>query len=280
MEFPFLPSNPLDKYQDFKDIFKDEKNNVNEHYFDMYLEICEGWLHCFRHPSEYLPTDKPIELISESDFINYKVIKPNKKITKKYDYIYSCPKLNENSSCDDWVSYNKNWTLAITCIEIMSKMGLKGLLIGRKNCKVPDNCETTGWVEYNEMLKLYQQSKFLFLPNIVDASPRVLTECLSLNIPCVVNYNILGGWKYINKKTGEFFNNEKDIKDVVNKLLMNIDNYEPRQYIKKHFGPLNSGIKLKKFIFNHFKNKVLNENGKVDEKDINYITIRHPIINY
>ena len=40
--------------------------------FDMYLEICEGWLHCFRHPSEYLPTDKPIELISESDFINYK----------------------------------------------------------------------------------------------------------------------------------------------------------------------------------------------------------------
>ena len=31
MEFPFLPSNPLDKYQDFKDIFKDEKNNVNEH---------------------------------------------------------------------------------------------------------------------------------------------------------------------------------------------------------------------------------------------------------
>ena len=42
------------------------------------------------------------------------------------------------------------------------------------------------------MLKLYQKAKFVFLPNEADASPRVLTECLVLNIPCLVNTNILG----------------------------------------------------------------------------------------
>ena len=103
----------------------------------MYLDICEGWLHCFRDPKKYINTKKPLALISESDFINYKKIKPDDKIKKEYDYIYSCPKVNSDSGCDDWVSYNKNWTLAKKCIKIMSDKGMKGLLVGREGCSVP-----------------------------------------------------------------------------------------------------------------------------------------------
>ena len=44
-------------------------------------------------------------------------------------------------------------------------MGLKGLLVGRKGCDVPKNCDTTGWLKYEEMLKAYQKCRFLFLPN-------------------------------------------------------------------------------------------------------------------
>lgn len=277
LEFPFTPTNPKDKYIDIKDLHNKnkEKDKYNPNYYDMYLDICEGWLHCFRNPKKYIDTKKPLALISESDFINYKKIKPDKSIKKKYDYIYSCPKVNSNSGCDDWVSYNKNWELGKKCVKIMSDIGLKGLLVGRKGCDVPKNCDTTGWVEYSKMLKLYQEAKFVFLPNEADASPRVLSECLSLNIPCLINKNILGGWKYVNNKTGQFFTDENDIKKNVNIIMKNLPNYSPRQYIINNYGPINSGKKLKTFLFNNFRNKL-----NVKENNVKYVTIRQPLENF
>jgi len=277
LEFPFTSSNPNDKYMDIKDIYNKNKKSdgYNPNYYDMYLDICEGWLHCFKNPEKYIDTKKSLALISESDFINYNIIKPDNSIKKEYDYIYSCPKVNENSGCDDWVSYNKNWDLGKKCIKVMSDMGLKGLLIGRKGCNVPENCDTTGWVEYSEMLKLYQKAKFIFLPNEADASPRVLTESLSLNTPCLINKNILGGWKYINNKTGQFFTDENDIKENVNILINNLSKCSPRQYIIDNYGPLHSGKKLKEFLFTHFKDRL-----NVKEEDVKYVTIRNPLKNF
>ena len=276
LEFPYVSSNPKDKYMDIKEYIKKDKNidGYNPNYYDMYLDICEGWLHCFRNPKDYIDTNKPMTLISESDFINYKNVKPDNSIKKEYDYIYSCPKVNSDSGCDDWVSYNKNWELGKKCIKVMSDMGLKGLLIGREGCKVPENCETTGWVEYGEMLKLYQKAKFVFLPNEADASPRVLTECLSLNVPCLINKNILGGWKYVyNNQTGEFFTDENDVEKSAKLLLSNLDNYSPRQYIIDNYGPVNSGKKLAKFLLEHFKDRL-------NHKDIKYVTIRNPMKDF
>jgi hypothetical protein len=276
LEFPFTSSNPGDKYMDIKEKHNNEKyKDYNPNYYDMYLDICEGWLHCFRNPEKFLDTKKPLALISESDFVNYKKMTPDSNIKKEYDYIYSCPKVNKDSGCDDWVSYNKNWELGKKCVKIMSDMGLKGLLVGRKGCNVPENCDTTGWVDYNEMLKLYQKAKFVFLPNYADASPRVLTECLSLNIPCLINKNILGGWKYVNNKTGQFFTDENDIKDNVNILMKNLNNYSPRQYIIDNYGPVNSGKKLKKFLFENFRNRL-----NVKEKDVKYVVIRNPLKDF
>ena len=276
MEFPGLPSNPLDKFK------LEEFGNSNPYNMKMYQNMTEGWLHCFRKPCDYIPCNKPYALISESDFVNTEYLKPDEKKSsnKEYDFVYNCPKVNKNSGCNDWVSYNKNWELALKCLPILcEKFKLKGLLIGREGCELPEKSKpyitTTGWVDYEDVVKLYKKSKFLFLPNIRDASPRVITECMSLDIPCLMNINIVGGWKYINTHgilTGEFFTNEIDLEQSLTKLLNNMknDKYQPRKFILDNYGPINSGIKLKEFLFKNFKDRL-------NIKDAKYITIRNPI---
>ena len=280
MEFPGLPTNPTDKY-----ILENDKSkshdNMNVYNIEMYHKLAEGWLHCFKNPEKYLPMNKINFLISESDFVNYNVLRPEPSIVKEYDFLYNCPKVNDNSPCDDWVSYNKNWELALKCIPILCKQfGLKGLLVGRKNCKLPEGCEnyidTTGWLDYHEHIKVYDKCKFLFMPNIRDASPRVLTECLSKNLPCLVNSNILGGWKYVDEeKTGTFFTDETDIAESITKLLANMDKYKPRQYIIDNYGPVNSGRRLKEYLFTNFRDRL-----NLKEEDVDYVTIRNPSIGF
>jgi hypothetical protein len=280
MEFPGVPSNPLDNFK--LEEFSANPANSNPYNIKIYQNIGEGWLHCFKKPCDYIPCNLPHALISESDFVNIDYLKPDneRSSAKEFDFVYSCPKVNKNSGCNDWVSYNKNWELAQKCLPILcEKFKLKGLLIGREGCKLPEKSKpyltTTGWVEYENVIKLYKKCKFLFLPNIRDASPRILTECMSLNIPCLMNTNILGGWKYIipynntqNISTGEFFNDENDIEVSLTKMLKNINKYEPRKFILNNYGPINSGIKLKEFLFEHFKDRL-------NIKDAKYITIRH-----
>jgi hypothetical protein len=278
MEFPYVPSNPLDNYVAENEIDKNPKGS--SYNYEMYYKICEGWLHCFRNPKEYLPSDKILSLVSESDFVNYNVLRPD-DTKKEYDFVYSCPKVDKNSHCDDWVSFNKNWALALKCLPILClKHKLKGLLIGRQGCKLPDGCdkyiETTGWVDYFENIKLYRKCKFLFLPNVRDASPRVLTECLATGLPCLVNYNILGGWKYVDEeKTGTFFNDENDIDSSVTRLLANMSKYNPRQYIIDNYGPINAGKALKKLLFDNFKDRL-----NVNEDKVEYITLRGQLTGF
>jgi hypothetical protein len=273
MEFPYLPSNPKDGYNIDVDTALPSNNSYN---VEMYFKICKGWLHCFRNPVMYLPTDIPNVLISESDFIDPNNYKPDSSVKKEYDFIYSCPKVTKDSPCDDWVSFNKNWELALKCLPLLCiKYKLKGLLVGREGCKLPEGCSeyitTTGWLEYAENVKLYNKCRFLFMPNVRDASPRVLTEALTFGLPCLINKNILGGWKYVNEMTGEFFTNEVDIEPALNKLLINLNNYNPRQYMINNYGPINSGKKLKNFLFNNFKEEL-----NVKEEDIEFVTIRNP----
>ena len=272
MEFPSMPSNPIDNY-----MIEEFTNKMNPYNLKMYFDLCEGWLHCFKNPIKYIPMDKPNVLISESDFVNYKTLVPD-NTEKIYDFIYSCPKVNKESSCDDWVSINKNWELAKKCLPILcGKYNLKGMLIGRDGCiddlnnDIKKNITTTGWLEYNDMIVKYKQSKWVFVPNIIDASPRIITEALSLNLPCIMNNNILGGWKYINDKTGMFFTDENDLSSILDKFLPNLNKYTPREFIINNYGPINTGIRLKKFLFEHF-------NKRLNIADCKYITIRHPVI--
>ena len=263
LEFPNMVTNP---YEDFTENYKKYK----------YKEQCEGWIHCFRDPEKYFPPSMPTLFASESDWTDCNFLTPNKKDPPKkiYDFIYICLKVKESDKkCDDWATWNKNWALAKKCLSVFcKKFKLKGLLVGRKNCPLGEGCdnlmETTEMVKYSELKKLYEKSKFLFLPNLKDASPRVLTEALSLNLPVLVNENILGGWKYVNEQTGEFFKDENDVGDKVKLLMNNIANhkYEPRKSFVENYGTHNSSEKLKKFLYDNWGDKI-----NIPKDDIEYL---------
>ena len=178
------PSNP---FENFDQNYKDFK----------YKEICEGWIHGFRDPENYFPPEIPLMFASESDWTDCNVSKPIPNEPKIYDFIYICLKADEKKSlCDDWATYNKNWKLAKKCLDVFcNEYKLKGLLIGRKGCELPNGCkhmDSTDMLKYHELQKMYSKCKFIFIPNEKDASPRVLTEACQT----CKNKNILGGWKY------------------------------------------------------------------------------------
>ena len=68
----------------------------------------------------------------------------------------------------------------------------------------------------------------------------------------VINKNILGGWKYINNETGEFFTDEKTFEKSLLKLTNNYESYHPHEYFVKNYGRKITGKKLKTFICKHF----------------------------
>ena len=78
-----------------------------------------------------------------------------------------------------------------------------------------------------------------------DASPRIISESLLVNTPVLVYKDIIGGWKYVNEKSGVFYD-ESDINLKINKILK--DNFKPREYYLNHFGVEKSGKKLRDFI--------------------------------
>lgn len=259
-EFPNQPYNPGDGYN----------NTTNKYNYNKWINMCKGWLHCFKNPDDYLPSKMKNILISESDFIDCHIHKENKKVRKKYDFMYVCHRDNQSDcSKNEWVAFNKNLELAEKCFSIIcKKKNLKGLLVGRKGCKLPggisESIETTKKLDYYDLLKKYDECKIIFLPNIHDASPRVLTEALAHNVRCLVNKELIGGWKYVNNQTGEFFRDENDFEEKLNKILDNYDSYNPRDFFIKKYGIDKSGKKLKEFVYDIFGSKVNIPKDKVD----------------
>lgn len=248
INFPCVTKNKYD--------ITNDSNNISWNYD--YMNLCFGWFHCFRDPENNCIKDSmPKALISESDFIRVNN-DYNENAEKEYDFIYIC--LKDNDNCDaGWQSENRNWDLAKKCMNIMcSKYKLNGLLIGRINCEVPDSCHTlmekTDFMDYHKFMKQYQRCRFIFVPNILDASPRVLTEALSLNLPCLVNTNIVGGWKYVNNQTGMLFNDENDFESVLDVFLKKFNTYTPRDYFLKNHGTHKEGKEIVEFIKKNLPN--------------------------
>ena len=108
-----------------------------------------------------------------------------------------------------------------------------------------------------------------------DASPRTVTEAMCFNLPVLMNKNILGGWKYVIEQTGELFNDENDIESALNKFIPKLKNneYKARQYIIDNYGPVNSGRKLKEFLFKNW-------GEKLNIKDCDFITMSGKLSGY
>jgi hypothetical protein len=259
-EFPGKLTNP------YENRFHEKQNHD-------YASMASSWLNCFRNPNKYINPiySLPILDLSESDLKDHKNAKANPSIKKEYDFIYLC--LKDNDKCTPgWQSYNRNWELGKKCLDIMcEKFGLKGCIIGRENCEIPKSCngkiKILPFLKYHDFQKELQKARFLFVPNITDASPRVITESLCYDLRLLVNYNILGGWKYVTPETGEFFSNEYDIIPALTKLLKNMNNYTPRKHFVENYGKEISGRKLCQFIKHNYPNVVPKANT------LEYVTI-------
>lgn len=178
------------------------------------VQACEAWCHCFRTPDDYLPPGKPRWLVSGSDWVDsrevtgwaYRLGKP----AKQWDLVYCC--------IDNWHNdVRKNWSLAKVCVEVLVReLDLSVLLIGRAG--MPDaprssNVDVRTNLPWPELLACTAASRLALLPNVFDPSPKVLTEALALDVPILLNEDILGGWKYLNEATGRFFSNETELVD-------------------------------------------------------------------
>lgn len=259
LEFPGKINNP------YEDKFHIERKHD-------YIKMVSSWLNCFREettPDNLKNSNIPRLLMTEADLkvIDDNLLPPTKK---EYDFIYCC--LEDNDKCENgWQSYNRNWELAKKCLEIMcEKFNLKGILVGRKNCKFTDKCngivKVTSFLPYVEFQSEMKKCKFLFVPNISDASPRVITEAICNNMPVLVNYNIVGGWhNVISGITGEFFTDENDLVDGLNKITKNYDSYQPRKWFQSNRGSKKSGKILADFLKKNYPT--------LNMKEIQYATI-------
>ena len=226
----------------------DTKNDT----FD-YLGNIKNWLTCFRDPEEYGFTSKHnIMEMSESDFYDAN-IEANPPSEKKYDFIYSCLKDDDRCPLDGWNAVNRNFRLARECFKIMIKeYGLKGLIVGRVGCGLEeefgDKVEVTDMLDYHVFQQKLAQSRFLFVPNVYDASPRVIAEALIKDVPVLMNRNIVCGSKYVKPETGEFFKDEYDIRLSLDALLGKMDTISPRKWWKEHYSTDESEKKLRNFL--------------------------------
>ena len=238
-----------------------------------YTKMVSTWLHCFREekiPENLKKSNLPMILMSEADLKDPNNLPFEIETEKQYDFMYCC--LTDNDKCEPgWQSYNRNWELAKRCLEVMcSQFNLKGVLVGRQNCEFTDRCNSLvkvlPFLPYNEFQHELQKCRFLFVPNISDASPRVITEAMCYNMPVLVNYNIIGGWhNIVSGVTGEFFNDENDVAQALEKLIVNYDSYKPKEWFQANRGMKNSGRVLSEFLKENYPN--------LNKKEMEYATI-------
>lgn len=216
------------------------------------------WLCCFKNKDNYgfTPWNRTVD-ISESDFYDAEI---NTKITDKiYDFIYICNKDGDGCPANGWNAINRNFDLAKKCFPILcGEFNLKGLIIGREGCNLEKEyngkLEVLGWLDWHILQDKMRQSRFLFVPNIFDASPRVVAECITKDVPVLMNRNIVCGSKYINYETGELFTDETDIRDALTALLNKKSNISPKKWWSNNYSREKSQIELREFLDRSFPN--------------------------
>ena len=226
--------------------------------FDYYGKI-QNWLSCFDNPSHYgLGSSHQIANISESDFYDAESSKVADK-DKKYDFVYVCLKDDDQCSMDGWNAVNRNFKLAMECFPIMiHEMGLSVLVIGRTNCGLEklygDKIVVKDFLPYHEFQQVLRESRILFVPNVYDASPRVISESLIKGLPVLLNRGIVCGAKYITDETGELFFDQHDVRLSIEKLLAKKNRIDPQKWWKEHYSRQSSGKKLKNILNDWYPN--------------------------
>jgi glycosyltransferase involved in cell wall biosynthesis len=199
-----------------------------------YQALCEAWCHCFREPHRFLNGQIPRALISASDFTDHRRIAPQVVTpvdpADRVDFVYA-------GAMEDWKRVAKNWGLAGRCIpRICREVGLRALVIGEPTEGFPPapGVVFSPPLHWHSLLARLAGARFLFVPSALDASPRLLAEALCLDIPLVVYRQILGGWKYVNRFTGGFFDDEHNVVAAVRACLDQA--VAPREWFRANHG--------------------------------------------
>lgn len=245
-----------------RDISEDKYHLTDD--FD-YLNNINVWLTCMNNLDRYnIDVNKHLVMdISESDFYNGEDPEKLSKINKSYDFIYICNKDADNCPMTGWNAVNRNYALALKCFDIMcNEYNLSGLCVGRIGCDLGKykNITTTDFLPWHDLQQKMRESKFLFMPNIYDASPRVIAECLTKNLPVLMNQSIICGSKYVNKLTGELFIDEHDIKNALDNLIYKINNklYLPLEWWNQTYSVDKRSVELRNFLYNIYPDILAN----------------------
>ena len=238
---------------------------------DEYRGLFPGFLTMMPDPDSYFAPSTKTILLSQSDFNLEEPLAFGKKYAgakKKYDFTFSGTDQDVETNCVGWSSFAKNWTFVLEALEVMcsDEFDLKGVLVATKNkqgtkaCSIPPQCQDkiiqTTFLTQRGFFKYLAQSKFAFVPQVYDASPRVTTQALSMNVPLLMNDNIIGGWKYLNEQTGEFFHDIHDFRTSLKRLLTNLDKYRPLEYVQANYGTQYAGVKFKDWVVKHWGDRV------------------------
>ena len=217
--------------------------------FDYYNKI-QNWFSCFKNPEDYglNPEYHRLVDISESDF--YDAEDESMRREKKYDLVYVCLGDTEGCPMDGWNAINRNYKLALACFPILiQEMGLRMLVIGRENCGLEklygDRITVLGFLPYHEFQDKLRESRALFVPNIYDASPRVVAESLIKGLPVLMNRSIVCGSKYVVPETGELFTDDNDIRHHAQKLVARLPSMDTAAWWKRNYSRASAGKKMR-----------------------------------
>ncbi len=241
-------------------------NDTNNDTFE-YTKNIQNWLCCFKEPTQYGFTyNNNLINISESDFYD---VDDSPSVTKKYDIVYVCLKDDANEkgcNSNSWNEINRNYDLALKCLPILiNEYKLKVLVIGKSGCgleeKYGNMIETTEMLPWEDFQNKLRESRILFIPNVYDASPRVVTESITKGLPVLMNRNIVCGSKYINAETGELFTDDHDIRYALDQLLSRMDTISPKTWWKSNYGVKKSATKFRNFLYQFYPEVLVNVNG-------------------
>ena len=231
-----------------------------------YTGNIKDWLCCFKNRDVYgFSIFNNVIDISESDFYD---AENDVDTCKKYDFTYICNKDSDTCPLNGWNAVNRNFDLALKCFPILcNEFHLKGLIVGRIGCGLEkeygNKLEVVDWLDWHILQEKMKESKILFVPNIFDASPRVVAECITKDIAVLMNRDILCGSKYINYETGEFFSDENDLKGALTNLLNRIHKISPKKWWQENHSQEKSQGLLRDFLADAFPRSPLDSINRV-----------------
>ena len=99
-------------------------------------------------------------------------------------------------------------------------------------------------------LQAIEASRAIFIPNIHDASPRVASEALALDVPVLVNAHIRGGWKYATPASGAHFTSATDVVAAWDALeaARRAGTLRPRAFFSEAYGQRNAAVLFEAFL--------------------------------